>query len=383
MFLNHLLYQQDIERISKLPVAWETLKGTNVFIIGATGMIGTCLVDVLMNRNREFGDQISIYAVGRSLERARERFQDYWDSDLFEFIPCDINQGFFSKFNQNFNQESNQELIRNFFQKSNMESEWKESVNLIFHCASNTHPNAYAAEPIRTILTNVVGTRNVLELARSISAKRVLFFSTVEIYGENRGDGGAFREADCGYIDCNTLRAGYPEGKRCGEALCQAYRQEYGMDIVIPRICRVFGPTMLPSDSKALAQFIKNSVRKEDIVLKSEGNQFFSYCYTADVVSALFYILCYGENGGAYNIADESFDIRLKELAKILAHIAGTEVVFQMPEQQEAMGFSKASTALLNSEKLKSLGWKPAYSLEEALRKTVTILREHKIKRFG
>lgn len=353
MFFNHSLYQQDIERISNIPVAWEKMKNTGVFITGATGMIGTCLVDVFMNRNQKFENQIHIYAVGRSIERAKERFKDYWDSNLFEFIPCDINQEFIQKF------------------------EWKEPINYIFHCASNTHPNAYAAEPINTIMTNVTGTKNVLELARNVSTDRVLFFSTVEIYGENRGNVTSFREEDCGYLDCNTLRAGYPEGKRCGEALCQAYRQEYGLDIVIPRICRVFGSTMLPSDSKALAQFIKNAVRKENIVLKSEGNQFFSYCYTADVVSALLYILCYGEDGEAYNIADESFNIRLKELAETLACIAGTKVVFQLPEKKEAMGYSKASTALLNSKKLKLLGWKPAYSLEEALRKTVMILREN------
>lgn len=352
MFLNHSLYQRDIERISKIPIAWEKMKKKGVFITGATGMIGTCLVDVFMNRNQKFKDQIHIYAVGRSIERAKERFRDYWDSNMFEFIPYDINQ------------ESVQKL------------EWKEPINYIFHCASNTHPNAYAAEPINTIMTNVTGTRNILELARNVLADRVLFFSTVEIYGENKENMMPFQEEDCGYIDCNTLRAGYPEGKRCGEALCQAYRQEYGMDIVIPRICRVFGPTMLSSDSKALAQFIKNAVRKENIVLKSEGNQLFSYCYIADVVSALFYILCYGKNGEAYNIAEESFDIRLKELAETLACIAETKVVFQLPEQKEAMGYSKASVALLNSKKLKLLGWKPADSLEEALRKTVTILRE-------
>lgn len=355
MFLNHFLYQQDIKRISEIPDVWEKMKHSNILITGASGMIGTCLVDVIMDRNRRFQDQIHIYAVGRSIKRAKERFWDYWDSDMFEFISCDINQEFAEK----------------------LGLEWKKPIHYIFHCASNTHPNAYAADPIHTIMTNVIGTKHVLELAKTVRAERVLFFSTVEIYGENREDISVFQETDCGYIDCNTLRAGYPEGKRCGEALCQAYRKEYGIDIVIPRICRVFGPTMLWSDSKALAQFIKNAVEKEDIVLKSEGNQFFSYCYTADVVSALLYILCYGKDGEAYNVAEKGFNIHLKELAKMLADFAGTNVVFQLPKQTEAMGYSKVSAALLNAEKLELLGWKVANSLEEALKKTVTILREH------
>ncbi len=94
------------------------------------------------------------------------------------------------------------------------------------------------------------------------------FFQLSKIYGENRGDVEKFTEDYCGYIDCNTLRAGYPEGKRVSESLCQAYSAKHHLDIVIPRLCRTFGPTMLLSDSKASSQFILNTVHGEDIVLK-------------------------------------------------------------------------------------------------------------------
>jgi len=199
--------------------------------------------------------------------------------------------------------------------------------------------------------------------------KRVIYLSSVEIYGENRGDKEKFDESYCGYIDCNTMRAGYPEGKRTGEALCQAYIKKYGLDIVIPRICRVFGPTMLDTDSKALAQFIKNAARQEDIVLKSEGTQYFSYCYVADVVSALLYILLYGKTGEAYNIADELFDIKLKDLTALLAKIAGTKVVFELPDDVEKKGFSKATTARLDAQKLRKLGWRVNGTIEQKVKK--------------
>lgn len=94
-----------------------------------------------------------------------------------------------------------------------------------------------------------------------------------------------FDEDYCGFINCNTLRAGYPESKRCGEALCQAYIRQKGLDIVIPRLTRSYGPTMLMSDSKAVSQFIKKGLAGEDIVLKSKGNQYYSYTYVADAVS--------------------------------------------------------------------------------------------------
>lgn len=348
MYIDNSSYSDDIKRVADMDIPWSLLKESHVLITGATGMIGTVLVDALMMRNALYHDGIHIYAMGRSYEKAQARFKDYFDSPLFTFISRDINS----------------------------DAPFDFKADILFHCASNTHPRAYAEDPIGTIMTNVLGTDHVLQIAVKSEARRVVFLSSVEIYGENRGDVDRFDEQYCGYIDCNTMRAGYPEGKRTGEALCQAYIKKYGLDIVIPRICRVFGPTMLSTDSKALAQFIKNAARKEDIVLKSEGNQYFSYCYVCDVVSALLYILCKGKTGEAYNISDETSDIRLKDLAGMLADIAGTKVVFDLPDAVEAQGFSKASIARLDNRKLLALGWRPADTLKNNLQKTITIIKK-------
>lgn len=216
----------------------------------------------------------------------------------------------------------------------------------------------------------------MLEFAVEHHATRFAFTSSNEICGENRGDVEMFTEEYCGYINCNTMRAGYPESKRCGEALCQAYKAQNGLDVVIPRLTRSYGPTMLMSDTKAISQFIRKGIAGEDIVLKSAGTQFYSYTYVADAVSGLLYVLLKGESGEAYNIADECSDIMLKDLAAVIAGIAGTKVVFEIPDVVEATGYSTATKARLDGNKLMGLGWKAKYDLQSGMERTIAILKE-------
>ena len=170
------------------------------------------------------------------------------------------------------------------------------------------------------------------------------------------------------------MRAGYPESKRASEALCQAYKKANQLDVVIARLARTYGPTMLLSDTKAISQFIKNGLAKEDIVLKSEGNQLYSYNYVADSVSGLLTILLKGKNGEAYNISDQASDITLRDLARIIAGFTGTNVVFNLPDEVESVGYSKATKALMDSSKLQMLEWMAHWDIKKGLQETLNHL---------
>ena len=133
---------------------------------------------------------------------------------------------------------------------------------------------------------------------------------------------------------------------------------------------------MLMSDTKALSQFLKKGIAGEDIVLKSEGTQLFSYTYVADAVSGVLYCLFCGECGEAYNIADSASDIMLRDLAGIIAGFAGKQVVLDLPDATERAGYSTATVAVMESERIRTLGWKAQYTIQSGLERTIRILKE-------
>ncbi len=335
---NHPLYREDLKYVLSLETVSE-LRGKSFLITGATGMVGTMLIDALM-----LLDGVKIYAVGRNKEKAKERLGEYWDSPNFTFLAQDVTLPFPKELN----------------------------VDYIMPLASNTHPMAYSQYPIETMLINIEGARNALDLAASCGAT-VLYPSTVEVYG-NAVEGKPFEENSNGQLNLSNSRACYSESKRSCEALCQSYAAEKGIKVKIVRLCRIFGPTMIMTDTKASSQFLLKALHDEDIVLKSEGNQYFSYVYVADAVAALLHILLHGRDGEAYNVSSEKTNVHLKEFAELCAEASGRKVVFDLPSENEKKGFSIAATAILDNSKLCNLGFVPKYEMKDAVERTIKIL---------
>lgn len=339
---------KELVECASLPISWDKIDNHSIMITGATGLCGTYFINVLLKRNEIYGTNTKIYAVGRDRKKFESRFQTELRNSNLIFIEWDVQQP---------------------------KDCFRYKLDYVIHMASNTHPRAYAAEPISTEMTNILGTYNLLNMITKMNNCKFIFISSGDIYGDNNCNKEFLSEDDCGYINCNTLRAGYIEGKRASEALCNAFYEEKGIQFITARLCRLYGPTIQLSDSKAITQFIRNAINGEDIVLKSKGNQIFSYLYIQDAIIGMLYVIAEGKYGEAYNIADNKQCISLRRLAEMISEICGTKVVFDIQDEEEKKGASVFQDVRLDATKLYKLGWNSRIDMYKGLRDTIQVLK--------
>ena len=331
-----------MDEIMYLP--WEKLSRCNILVTGATGLIGSSFVDMLMrNPHKDY----QVYALGRNAQRAQTRFLRFKDDPTFHFLCGDVTLP----------------LARD------------ESFHFIIHAASNGSPNFFANNPVEVMKSNLYGVSNLIEYGLAHDLKRFLYVSTGEVYGVN--EVAVFDESSYGYVDILDTRSCYPSSKRAAETLAMCYAAEYGADVVVARPCHTYGPYFTEFDNRVYAQFIRNVLNGDDIVMKSAGTQYRSWCYVEDCVSALLYILLKGKSGEAYNVADKSSVVTIRELAEMIAHIAGCKVVMQEPSDKEKKGFTPIKHAVFETTKLEALGWSVSGTMDEKLRRTIDVCRSN------
>lgn len=338
-------YRKDLLTAIKATKNIEQLRNSSVLITGATGLIGSFVVDALLEFNRLESANIQIYALGRSEKRLRSRFEDV-TTDHLHFVEQDINQPPCFDFD----------------------------VDYIIHAASNAYPASFANDPVGTIMNNIFGTQYLLDYAQKHGTKRFLFVSSGEVYGQGDPALTAFPEQFSGYVDPTEPRSCYPASKRAAETLCVSYTQQFGLETVIVRPCHIYGPNTTGSDNRASVQFMNNAIKGEDILMKSRGTQMRSYCYVADCASALLTVLTCGEKQQAYNIANPEARVTIAGLAEAIAETAGRKVVFAeediVPEGQK----TPITYAVLDSDKLLSLGWTGKYTVKQGVLSTYQVL---------
>jgi len=339
---SHPLFLEELEAIAAMDLPWGTLRGRTVAVTGAGGLIGRYLIHALNAAGQKHRLNLHIIALSREPERIRSLLQDVDQLSCIRYDAC-----------------------------RTLTAEFR--ADYVIHAASNAHPTAFSVNPVETMQANIIGTMQLLERMRETGGRFILC-STGEIYGENP-DCASFSEQDWGKIDPMTARACYPESKRAAEALCASYARQYGVDALAARLTYTYGATITKKNSRADAQFLRKALAGEDIVMKSPGSQIRSYCYAPDAAAALICLMLRGETAQAYNIANPDCAASIRSYAQTLADLAGVQLVFDLPPEQESAGYSQVTRAVLSADKLLALGWRARYDLREGLRRTLVISR--------
>lgn len=339
---NNILLE-DVQLVVR-SVDLSELKNSSIFVTGATGLLGSFIIRVLLYLNQTEKYNIKIFALIRNKEKAEKVFRCDYNDDAIQWIIGDI---------------------RNF--------SIKENIDYIIHGASVTSSQDFLHKPVETISTALYGTERILETAKELKVKSVVYLSSMEVFGVTDTRLGEVKESDYGYIDILNPRSSYSEGKRLCECLCASYASEYGVPVKIARLTQTLGAGIDYNDSRVAAQFMRSVIENKDIVLKTEGKTRRPIVYISDAVSGIFTILLKGLSGESYTVANKKTIATIRETADMIAcNIAQDKikVVFDIDVPKEYAPNLNLNLNL-NTDKLESLGWKACVGLEDAYRRMI------------
>ncbi len=239
----------------------------------------------------------------------------------------------------------------------------------IYHLACPASPPQYQANPLHTLDTNYLGTRNVLDYAKHHGSK-VLLTSTSEVYGDPLTNP-QFEEYR-GNTNTVGPRACYDEGKRIAETLVYEYYHQYGVEGLIARIFNTYGPYMLANDGRVVSNFINQAIRNEPITIYGDGSQTRSFCYVSDMVDGLIALMNKGPSATPINLGNP-IEYSVLELAQIIIDMvkAKSEIVFKpLPVDDPKVRRPDITKAK------RLLRWSPLETTTVGLEKTIAYFKE-------
>ena len=335
----------DLDQIVSTFSPWDFFRSQTVFVTGGAGLLGSYLVRTLLRASDCLNLNIKITCLLRHKPALTSRLNPWLNHPNLNLV---------------------------FGTAENYDYTSLVPHAILVHAASQASPSIYNKDPVGTILPNSVGTVRLCEQAQRWQSKKLLFFSTAEIYGVNsKIDIG---ELDYGYLDPMLVRSCYAESKRIGETICKAYAHQYSLNATCARIFHTYGPQMALDDGRVFADFVRDALGGDSICLASAGTAMRCFCYLTDATTGFLRLLVDGFPGESYNLANPDAEITIFNLAHLISGLskAKPKVQFVDPEHaQPAYMSSPVPRSLPSIAKIGALGWKPLISLEEGFSRTL------------
>lgn len=343
-----MVEKRDIDIILNNPIDWNRFRDRTILVTGATGRLGMYIVEALIKADIDWNLNLNLIAHARNEKKLREVFGNSLQLPNVHTLVQDITKPF----------------------------ELEGDIHCIFHTAGAASPVDFTDRPADTLWGHVQGTRNVLELAREKKSEKILYVSTVEIYGEWK-NGEAIRENDIGPMHCDHARACYPEAKRLCETMLAAYEAQYQVPYMGVRLCHTFGPGISLEDGRAFSEFLRNVIKGEDIVLQTDGSAVRTYTYVADAIGAILLAFTKGTEH-YYNIANTENLISIRDLAELIAGLdkkSGVKVLYA-DGKGKRLNYLPFKLGIMNVDRIMELGWRPQTGLTDAFRYTLESFRQ-------
>ena len=304
-----------------------------VLVTGGAGFVGSFLCDRLITEGHE------VIAIDNFFTGSKSNLPQLENNPNFELIRHDIVEPIL------------------------LEVDW------IFNLACPASPVHYQYNPVKTAKTNVMGTLNMLGLAKRVKA-RILQASTSEVYGDPQVH--PQPESYFGNVNPVGLRSCYDEGKRLAETLMMDYHRQSQVDVKIIRIFNTYGPRMHPDDGRVVSNFIVAALKGEPIIIHGDGLQSRSFCYVTELVDAMYRMMETEDFIGPVNTGNPGEFTMIELAEKVLAMTNSSSKLVKIAARPDDPGRRRPDITLAK----KRLGWEPKITLEEGLRPTIDYFDE-------
>ncbi|MCV3424551.1 NAD-dependent epimerase/dehydratase family protein [Campylobacter sp. IFREMER_LSEM_CL1085] len=248
----------------------------------------------------------------------------------------------------------------------------KDKIDIVIHCAAPTQSDFFIENPIDTVDIIYTNTKNILDFSKKNNIEKLIFLSTMEIYGDVIGDN--IVEDDIGKFSVTNTRNSYPLAKQISEFMVHSYSKKYSLSTAIVRLTQTIGPTAQINDNRVYMDFIRSALKKSKITLFTKGETKREYIDVFDVAMAIIFIACEKKLFEIYNISNPNIYISIYDLAKTISNKLNTELIFDL--QRDTSRYLPPFIRKLNSDKIYQLGWKPLFSLNQSLDDMINYIKD-------